>query len=383
VRVFIYMSVPEFAADFAAIVSRSPLAPDRPLRWTLIANPYAGGFTIASRWKRHRKTLKAHATEALKRPPRPAGAEPSRTARESEPGERSLGALGLIPTQRPKHAGELVRLLLEEAAQEAATATKGTVLPLHLLVTAGGDGTSHEALSALFVAQEELRSRFVVLRLPMGTGNDGADARELSATLDLISKPSRIDLMPAVRLSTSTPGKGPFLAFNILSVGLDAYVTHKTNQMKGKLPGDSYRLWVDIATLFYDRIYEVAPMKVEALDATGAVIRSFRQEILLAAFGVSGNRCYGANKPILPDERNVCVIPQMSLFKKIALKPKITSGHHAKLAEIMLFSTHKLVLDYDKPILSQTDGEVVALDPCDFPITMELTEKGLPVLRAL
>lgn len=373
------MSVLEFAADFAAVASRSPIAPDRPLRWLLIANPQAGGFTRRSFWNRHRAALRAHAEAAERQPVRPAGAGPCLTARELDRGDGSHGALGLVTTLRPAHAGEIVRALIQEA--EAARDERPA--PLYLIATAGGDGTSLEALTALLEAPPALRSSFVVLRLPMGTGNDGADARELGDALDLLVKPSRIEYRSAVKLSTSGGRKGPFIAFNILSIGADAFITHMTNRMKGKLPGDSYRLWVDIAALFYDRIYRVENMRVSVTDGSGKTTGSFTERLLLLAFGASGHRTYGSNKLILPDDRNVCAVSQMPLLRKLALKGALMSGKHAGLKEARLFSAAKVEISYDWPILAQMDGEAVALEPIDFPISIELTEPAVPTIRPI
>ena len=172
-----------------------------------------------------------------------------------------------------------------------------------------------------------------------------------------------------------------FLAFNILSVGLDAFVTHMTNKMKGQLPGDSYKLWVDIATLFYDRIYRVEPMGIEAYDAQGRRIAAFEKKLLLLAFGISGRRTYGAGIPILPDDRNVCGVEEMPLLKKLKLKKLFTSGQHADRSEAHMLSAAKVLIRYSEPILAQMDGEPVLLDREDFPITLSLTEPRIPTLR--
>ncbi len=376
--------IEEFAADLAEICSRSPVASGRPLFWTIIANPTAGGFTIRGRWKRHRETLRRFAEEARARPARAEGAAPSLTARADDWGDGSLGALGLVPTRRAAHAGEIVRALIDEAsaspADGRAPAERGR--PFHLIVTAGGDGTSLEALTALFQAPAVLRSSFAILRLPMGTGNDGADARELADALDLIARPSRIEYARAVRLRTSKSGVGPFLAFNILSLGLDAFVTHMTNKTKGNMPGDSYKIWVDLATLFYDRIYTVAPMEATATDASGKIVQSFTDTLLLIAFGASGKRTYGSNKKILPDERNVCAVKQIPLIKKLQLKALFMNGGHADRSEARLFSAERVELRYGHPILAQMDGEAVRLEPSVFPVVLELTEPAIPVLKS-
>ncbi|MDR2515936.1 MAG: diacylglycerol kinase [Spirochaetaceae bacterium] len=363
------MHLDDFAAFVAEICAHSAAAPERPLRWTIIANPRAGGFTIASRWKAHRAVLERAALRARERNARRDGAGPSRTA-----------GTGLAATEGPGHARRITEALVEEAAAEARN---GNGAVFYLIICAGGDGTSLEVLSALYAAREETREQFAVLRLPMGTGNDGADAWDLERALELLIIPTRIEKSAALRLVTATPGKGPFLAFNILSAGLDAFVTHVTNKMKGRLPGDSYKLWVDIAALLYDRIYRVGPLSIAAFDAAGNRIENRRETTLLLAVGVSGHRTYGARKRILPDDRNVCLVRQMSLFRKIALKDMFTTGAHIHEKESLLFSADRVEFSGEFPILAQMDGETVLLEKRDFPAAIERTAPVIPLLKPL
>ena len=222
------MDLDFFSQNLAEICKRSLVSPGRPLRWTVIANPCAGGFTIRSRRKAHFQTFNDYRQKALVNPPR-----------------ELYGKNGLIFTDG-KGAGEkIANALIEEAGKDSA--------PFYLVITASGDGTCLEVLSAIYNAPAHIRSNMAVLRLPMGTGNDSADCRSLCGALDLLINPVYISFAPALRLTTAPGGqarkKGLFLAFNILSVGVDAFVTHMTNKMKKKFPGDSYKLWVDIASL--------------------------------------------------------------------------------------------------------------------------------------
>jgi diacylglycerol kinase family enzyme len=367
------MVLETFGALLSRICLHSLAAPGRPLRWTVIANPKAGGFSLFTRWKKHHAILEAYAKKAEALPAR--GGGPSRCAGE---GGGPLAAYGLVPTGGPGHAGKIAESLVDEIQ---AGLNSGEGAPFHLLITAGGDGTSLEAQSVLFYAAPAVRSNCAVLRLPMGTGNDGADAMELDRALDLLIVPTRTEYAGALRLNTFTAGKGPFLAFNILSTGLDAFVTHMTNKMKGWLPGDSYKFWVDMAALFYDRIYRVGPMEIRAFDGDGRQQRSFRQDVLLLAVGESGHRTYGSRKMILPDDRNVCILRQMPLFRKIALKGLFNTGAHADKPEALLFNARRVEFQGLYPILAQMDGETVLLEPEDFPASIELTEKRIPVLR--
>jgi diacylglycerol kinase family enzyme len=367
------MNLDDFAVAMMHICSRSLVAPERPLAWTIIANPTAGGFTIGSRWKRHHSALKAYEERAAANPLRK-DAGPSRIALDADPG---LGRFGLVLTQGPGTAARVVKALLDETTAAAQTG----VPPFNLIIAAGGDGTSLEILTALYSAPAAIRSAFGVIRLPMGTGNDGADGWELDPVLDRLVGPSKIEYARAVRLTTANPRKGPFLAFNILSVGLDAFVTHMTNKMKDRLPGDSYKLWIDMAALFYDRIYKVGPMNVSIYDEAGGAVESIAEKVLLLAVGAGGHRTYGSHKRILPDDRNVCVVRQMSLFRKIALKGLFATGEHIHKPESKLFTAHRVEFRGENPILAQMDGETTLLEPGDFPAAIELTELAIPVVK--
>jgi diacylglycerol kinase family enzyme len=362
------MKLEEFAALTSRICARSLAAPGRELRWTIITNPTAGGFTIPSRWKKNLAALNDRAEKA--------GKNPVRKGAPSDTGQEGGGPYGLVATNCSGHARRITETLAGEIGRAAARGGN----PFHLILAAGGDGTSLEILDALYQAPPAVRSNAAIVRLPMGTGNDGADAPELGGALDLLTGPSRLEKERALRLSTAA-GKGPFFAFNILSVGLDAFVTHMTNKMKGLLPGDSYKLWVDIASLLYDRLYKVGPMDVRAFDAEGAELRAFREKILLLAVGISGHRTYGSQKNILPDDRNVCAVKQMPLFRKVALKGLFTTGRHADKPETLLFSAGRVEFSGEHPILAQMDGETVLLDTADFPASIELTDPVTPVLR--
>ncbi|MDR0584950.1 MAG: diacylglycerol kinase [Treponema sp.] len=365
------MDMEFFARSLAEICARSRVAPGRPLRLIFIANPTAGGFTIRSRWKEHSRVLEAYREKALANPLREA--LPSQTAKDFA----AFSGSALVCTAGPGTAQKTARSLIEEADSAPG--------PFYLVITAGGDGTSLEVLSSVYRGSGRVRANMAVLRLPMGTGNDGVDRADLAGALDLLVKPVNIEFSPALRLLTASGGpaeaKGPFLAFNILSAGLDAFVTHMTNKMKGTLPGDSYKLWVDIAALLYDRLYKVDFLDVRALDEQERELCSFREKALLIAVGASGRRTYGSHNKILPDDRNVCIVKQMPLLRKLALKGLFRTGEHVEKPESILFSARRVEFSGLHPILAQMDGETVLLEKEDFPAAIELTPPVIPLLK--
>ncbi|MDR2445330.1 MAG: diacylglycerol kinase [Spirochaetaceae bacterium] len=370
----------EFARSIAFICERSQFALGRPLRWTVIANTAAGGFTIKKRVARHRSAMEVSVKKAAARPEAECRARPSDSALKSE---SRFAGYGFCETRAAGDAALITRDLLKEAVL-ASEDGEGLEKPLFLVISAGGDGTALEILAEFHkqvtASPEKLRDMFVFLRLPMGTGNDGADAQNLEDALSGLMEAPGVAYTSAVRLSTSTPGKGPFYAFNILSAGLDAFVTHWTNRMKGRLPGDSYKLWLDAASLFYNKIYKVGVMDVSAYDETGNPVKQFREKTLLLAVGASGHRSYGAGNRIMPDERNVCVMREMPLFRKIAIKGLVARGGHINSPEVLLFSARYVKFMYEHPVLAQMDGETILLEPSDFPAAIEVLEPLIPIL---
>lgn len=347
----------ELAASVSRLFERSPAFPGEDLAIDLIANPRAGGFLRPAYAKLHKAELAELEAQAAAMPPRSGSAK-----------------LELHCTERSGHAADIMRGILEKARGDKPGLR-------HLILTATGDGTSMEVATALVGLPASERGRFSILRLPMGTGNDSSEGRNLKVCLSRILGPMAFVPTKAISvLPNPAGGKEPLWCFNIASIGLDAFVCRMTNRLKSIFPGDSFKFWVDVASVFYEAVWPPAPLRLTAYDASGAEVVSFERPCLLAAFGASGNRQYGSNTPILPDEDNVCVVPKMSLFKKLAFKELIAKGRHRGLGELMLFSAARIKAEYGTGILLQCEGEVTELTPADFPLEMKVTEPIYNVL---
>jgi diacylglycerol kinase family enzyme len=341
----------ELHSAIERLLAHSPAFPGESLVIDLIANPRAGGFTRPTYAKKRLAELAELEERARDLPLRP---EPV--------------TVNLRLTERSGHASDIARSIAAEARGDPAGLRR-------IILTAGGDGTSLETASVLAALSPDERSRLSLVRLPFGTGNDGSEGRELDAALGRFLGPLVLEERPALRvLPNPAGGKAALYAFNIASVGLDAFVCHMTNKLKTTFPGDSYKLWVDLSSVLYDRIWPPSIFKAKAFGASGEVTATIEDRILLFAVGVTGHRSYGSNKPILPDDDNACAVLQMPLLKKLALKGRISSGGHRGLDVVRLFSGMRFELDYPTGILLQCDGEVVELTAADFPLVMEVTE---------
>ncbi len=351
----------DYLEGFKSIVERAPAFRGLSVHLAIIANPVAGGFTIAKRADENRKAFSDVLEWALPNPVL----------------TRSCAAR-LHLTSRAGHAHELAEAIIGEIMTGVDKAD------VTLIVTAGGDGTSHEVQTAIAsrVLSGEypgLAERLCVLRLPFGTGNDGSDGRHLSESLELLTSEVEITRNPVVLVRRAGTGETKY-AFNIASVGLDAFVSDMTNRLKSKIPGDVYKLWIDVACLFYDRLYRVGEMDIRT-SLGGEAGWGGRAQWLLALMGASGHRTYGSNQKILPTDENVCCIREMPLLEKLSLKELFKKGGHAGNAKAVLCKADRMVIGYNSKLLMQLDGETVHLGPEHFPVVMELSSPCMPILR--
>jgi len=352
----------DYLESIARVIERSRVFSGRRVFVTIIANPAAGGFT--------RKKNAAYNKAALAQAVRDV---------EGRAVVCTIASFAIEYTKASGHAREIADNVLVAALRADAN-------DLYLIITAGGDGTSLEvqtsvARAILEAGHFSLSDRVCVLRLPFGTGNDGSDGRLLDQTLLLLTGDSTLVKQSAVR-AWGQGGEGFHYAFNIASVGLDAFVTHMTNRLKRLFPGNFYKIWLDIACLFYGKFFPVETMIVSAYDKSMSVVREEKEQFLICVMGASGRRTYGSNQKILPDDRNVCAVRDLPLLKKLALKSRVKIGEHISFSEASLFEAHRIVIDYASPILVQFDGEAHLLTETAFPYVMELTDPCITVIRA-
>jgi len=372
-----HMELSSLEQKLKILISRSRVMNISTVAVRVIVNPFAGGFSRALKFEQTHGILDKLLAETEELP------------------EQKPISWEVLTTTASRHATQIANDLLEKAALQSNQQW--------LVILACGDGTTWEFLDGLTRAPAEIVERFTILRLPLGTGNDGTDGWTLEDSLSRLFDEGVILKQPYVTIHTAKQSKqskaspSGFRAFNIVSIGLDAFVAHMTNKLKKKLPGDSFKLWLDLATVFYDSIYKTGTMKIVGKGTIATIpsesTRKYAAHVtvgtdqftiegrfLLLAVGADGRRTYGSHQFILPDENNVCLIEKMSLFRKIKLKTPIVSGEHKKFPEVILAQSRELTVYYDETILMQMDGESIELSPEDFPLVIKVSE---PILRYL
>lgn len=397
-----------FVQNIKPVIESCNLWQGKSLKVIVIANPTAGGFTQKKKSIANALVLQSAAEKA---------AESIKNGVKT-----TVSEIVLRKTEHAGHGIQFVTELLQEAAgsgaggevaqnaeapQSSSGGTSGATGSFHgdyLIITAGGDGTHLEVQTTLLKAaftdaatKQLVTNKITVLRLPFGTGNDGSDGREFADTLRRLTEPSHFALQKAVKVwyegehpngeskrkvdtYDSLDVLPPWYAFNIASIGIDAFITYMTNRTKGVMPGDFYQMWVDLACVFYGTKFPSKPMKITVYNNKGEIIDTVQSAVEFCLLGVSGHRTYGSNHKILPTDETFCTVKKMGLVKKLIQKNTFTDGTHAGKPTTVLRTASKIRVDYNQDILVQMDGEVHLLQPAQYPLFMEHTE---PVIRII
>lgn len=334
--------------NFSEYLERAPLIVD------VIVNPHAGFFKRRPSLEKMLLELEQKLAELRQRFPR-----------------RKVEINRVHFTEHPGHA----RTITEEIMNAEERAGSGIE---HLLIGCGGDGTSNEICTALVNAGGSLLERLKLLRLPLGTGNDVADAATFGAAYELILGSQRTKKTGALLVAPA--GAGPRYSFNIASLGLDAYIAHLTNRFKRAIPGDAYKTLVDVGSLFYEQRVKPTIMDIRLSGVGGRETRFDGFLPLMIIVGISGGRTYGGHIPALPGDENVCVVAHMHVMARIRNKKLFYEGRHGELPETSFHHASRVDIDYRGAIPMQLDGELIWLQPTDFPLSLQVLEPKIKIL---
>lgn len=267
-------------------------------------------------------------------------------------------------TESSTHAQDRACRILDGLVQEGWAQKR-------ILILAGGDGFHKDILTTLMQQHSDLLPELLVFRLPLGTGNDGPDCDTIFEALDILTHPAKEVWRPCLEVRPKgLPGD---YCLNIASFGLDAYVCVLTERWK-KLPGDIYKLMVDLSILFYDLIYPIRESRLDLI--TQGKSRTLKDRYLLTVFGSKGYSTYGGKKFILPNSKNLLLTRRVSLFKRIINKTRFLKGSHGELPFVGFYDADKVVLSYPDGLLMELDGEVTALAQENFPVELIRNKEG-------
>ena len=205
-----------------------------------------------------------------------------------------------------------------------------------------------------------------------------ADTRTFGEAYDLILDGRTTVKTGALAVTCGAADKR--YSFNIGSVGLDAYIVGLTNRFKRIIPGEAYKVMVDLGSLFYEQRVRPRPMSIRLWNGGGSTcIDSIVPSMVVV--GISGRRTYGGHMPVLPGDENVCIIDGMSIPAKVASKKLFYEGRHGELAETSFHTANRVDIESSGRVPMQLDGELLWLDTGDFPLSLQVIEPKIKVLH--
>jgi len=245
-----------------------------------------------------------------------------------------------------------------------------------IVVSLGGDGTHNHTL------RTAMRYPSVaVLRVPLGSGNDANEFETLQEFLTALTRPLRRRRIPSVEVTRlGTPGVPPVAAFNIASLGIDAFITAMHDRWRTVLPGNTYRLLVDAAVLRYERLVDLTRSGLTLRDGDGREVDEGEAVRILIAMGVSGRRTYGDHMRVLPGEENVCVLGTAGLRDKLRMKRLFYEGRHVDEPLTRMYRAEELTITYDRALPLQLDGEAEWVRPEAFPLRFRVVPDSVSVI---
>ena len=178
------MKPEDLAEGVRAILSHSPSFPGRKLVVDIIANPNAGGFKRRRFAGKRKRELNRVVQEALALPLR---------AEESQ--------VHLHRTERCGHAAAIAQRVLERSSANGRDS-------LHIIMTAGGDGTSLETAERLCDRVAIIKNGRLVVAGEMEEVRGDASLEDVFLELENTDKPADTDSADAEITDDTNPEAG-------------------------------------------------------------------------------------------------------------------------------------------------------------------------------
>jgi len=242
-------------------------------------------------------------------------------------------------------------IALTESIGHAATLAQGATA-YDVVVAAGGDGTVHEVLNGLMRIDPEHRPALGLL--PTGSGND--TRRTLGIPDDLAQ--AALTLATGERRRFDVGECNGIYFNNSFAAGLDAKVTAKA--VEYKVTKRRSGLWLYLTALLHVLFRELESFSL-AISFDGAPAET--HDTLIVA--VTNGPTYGGGFFITPDAIandgvfDVCMIDPLSLPEALVRLPFVVTGKHTRMRPVHMSRHTALVIDCDRRVPAQIDGEVL------------------------
>jgi diacylglycerol kinase (ATP) len=265
-----------------------------------------------------------------------------------------FGGADWTGTVYPTHAIELARQAAEDGYE--------------LLISVGGDGTTHEVINGLMQVPAERRPRLGIV--PVGTGNDfasnvGMQTEPAKAMRQVFTGESKF-----IDIAQIQSGSRTEYWDNTLGIGFDAKATIHSRS---------------VPLLSGFPVYLIAAIRAIMLDHDPALIQfesdqeTWQDENLLIVL-CNGPR-EGGGFHVAPEAKvddgwlDYAAITSVSRPMMFRLIPEVMKGTHGRFPQVRINKFRELKITSDRPLVIHTDGEIYAGFGTD---VRELTVKVLP-----
>lgn len=224
-----------------------------------------------------------------------------------------------------------------------------------LIVSVGGDGTTHEVINGLLRGRPDQPPALAVI--PLGTANDFPRALAIPKAP---SAAARV-LLNGIRRRIDLGQVNDRYFATIAGVGFDAEVAYQVNQWPRWFGGTALYIAGILKML---ATYTPAEARIE-IDGQGQTLRMF----LLAA---GNTNWYGGGLYMCPharlDDGQLAIVFAGDLGKveTLALLPRVFSGTHLKHPKVTHTTAREVRVDSAVPLGIQADGELVGRVPAIF-----------------
>ncbi len=245
----------------------------------------------------------------------------------------------------------------------------------------GGDGTIHRQLQAA------VKSNIPLLPVPHGSGNDFARALGITTRQDALAAWKRFCASPAnltdIDLGLIIPaGNRKLDAGNffccVAGVGLDSEANRRANAMPRWLRARGGYILGVVSALAW---FHPPRISIELLDSrTAETLMRISESAMMVAFANAPS--YGHGLRIAPRARlddgqlDICFVRRTGKLRLLRLFPRVFTGSHLDLAEVLYQRASRLFLDSDRPLDLYADGEYV----CRTPVEIAVASRALRVI---
>ena len=265
-------------------------------------------------------------------------------------GKGNAGRLASVFEKYLKEHNFDYRIIRTEYPGHAAEIVKENLFRKNLFIySIGGDGTLNEVVNgAVF-------SEAAVISIPSGSGNDFIRSiTELNDPYDIFMKSfsSQVSRIDTLKVNER-------YCINIASAGFDAVVAHNMNHFK-QMPfvsGSAAYILGIFKTLINFSFHNFS-ITIDSKKQTG--------EYLLAA--AANGKYYGGGIKAAPDAKvddgflDICIVSRLNKIRIPGLISKYKKGLHEGLKEVQLLKGKKVIIESDKIIQINIDGEIVESD---------------------